>query len=582
MQVASLYILDCVLLLECVLLQVESATVLYCPDAYCRGLAGAFRSSATRLGIAITEVSEGEFSLEDAIGPQCSRRHEVIVMATWESFHFELYQRAKRTPEYQWNRTIWLGLAATTTEVGHRIPSYIGVRLGHDTGAQEFRAFKNFWTSNTEARSLPGQIDLFRRPYLSLVHDAVWALLLAVHNLVLAGVSPYDGVAVRDALRDVSFQGASGNITFTSDLDLLGGSYEYVTNLGSWDEALGEGELKTVGHYDAATQTRNKVSEMNNDQLAFLVQDRKKPVCGDGLVASPEEACDDGNVEGGDGCSGTCAVEPTHTCVSRNCGASNCAPVIVRKQFGSLEVALVVGGAVLVLLLVSVLWICYIRGIKLDPDEQMLRLRTVELRERLQITRKHGYILSTDKFVTWSRSRYVIIPKVLMDSAVRLMLLKDFDLDAFDAFCVLVTNTEHDTRNGDWGTTSDVGFTADIPFYIPSNIPPFSHETPGTHVPVDAADTGTINVHWTVTSTNGNGGTAPSPPSFINFKKKWGSASFEERARSGMQGQTVSRRSGEVLSRRSGEVLNSPQRQRRHPFRPPESSHLSLLRRWRM
>jgi hypothetical protein len=24
----------------------------------------------------------------------------------------------------------------------------------------------------------------------------------------------------------------------------------------------------------------------------------------------------------------------------------------------------------------------------------------------LQITRQHGYILSTDKFVTWSRSRY--------------------------------------------------------------------------------------------------------------------------------------------------------------------------------
>jgi len=380
-------------------------------------------------------------------------------MATWESFHFELYQRAQRTSEYQWNRKIWLGLAATTTEVGHKIPGYIGVRLGHDTGAQEFRAFENFWTSNPEARSLPGQVDLLRRPYLSMVHDAVWALLLAVHDLVLAGVSPYDGVALRDALRDVSFQGASGNVTFTSDLDLLGGSYEYVTNLGSWDEARGLGELKSVGRYDGATQTRNKVSEMNSDQLAFLVRDRKKPVCGDGL-ASPEEACDDGNVVGGDGCSAMCTVEPTHTCVSsRKCGASTCSPVIVRKQFGSLELALVVVGVVLVLILVCVIWMSHIRGIKLDPDEQMLRLRTVELRERLQITRKHGYILSTDKIVTWSRSRYVIIPKVLMDSAVQLMLLKDFDLDAFDAFCVLVANTEHNTDNGDWGMSSDVGFT---------------------------------------------------------------------------------------------------------------------------
>jgi len=84
------------------------------------------------------------------------------------------------------------------------------------------------------------------------------------------------------------------------------------------------------------------------------------------------------------------------------------------------------------------------RSVKVDPYEELMRLRAIDLRAQLEITRQHGYILSTDKIFTWSRSRYVIIPQRLMDSAVRLTVLEDFDLDAFDAFCVLVANAEYD------------------------------------------------------------------------------------------------------------------------------------------
>ena len=39
------------------------------------------------------------------------------------------------------------------------------------------------------------------------------------------------------------------------------------------------------------------------------------PYCGDGIVQSDRgETCDDGNRKGGDGCSGTCHVEPNYTC----------------------------------------------------------------------------------------------------------------------------------------------------------------------------------------------------------------------------------------------------------------------------
>lgn len=46
------------------------------------------------------------------------------------------------------------------------------------------------------------------------------------------------------------------------------------------------------------------------------------PICGDGLVRG-DEACDDGNVETGDGCAEYCAVETAHRCDGE---PSSCAP----------------------------------------------------------------------------------------------------------------------------------------------------------------------------------------------------------------------------------------------------------------
>ncbi|MFO0761681.1 MAG: DUF4215 domain-containing protein [Byssovorax sp.] len=38
------------------------------------------------------------------------------------------------------------------------------------------------------------------------------------------------------------------------------------------------------------------------------------PVCGDGIVKAGLEGCDDGNMNSGDGCSSSCAIEPNYTC----------------------------------------------------------------------------------------------------------------------------------------------------------------------------------------------------------------------------------------------------------------------------
>jgi hypothetical protein len=102
-------------------MQISNATVVFCPDSYCRGLAKSLGDSAVKHGIAITAISEADFSLGSFIGQDCRRWSEVIIFATWASFVFELFQRATVTPEYNWSRAIWMGFAAIS-EDGHKIP----------------------------------------------------------------------------------------------------------------------------------------------------------------------------------------------------------------------------------------------------------------------------------------------------------------------------------------------------------------------------------------------------------------------------------------------------------------------------
>ena len=247
---------------------------------------------------------------------------------------------------------------------------------------EEFRAFQRFWRTAPEASVLAGEADLARRPYLSMAHDAMLSLLLAVHNLVAAGGDVSNGSAVREALGQVTFRGASGDISFTSNLDLMGGSFEFVTNLDTWDAATGSGPLEFVGSYDAGTQA----FEMRDDRLARLFRVRQTAVCGDGVTAADEEECDDGNVQDGDGCSAQCLVETAHTCTRPTCSNSTCSRIVVAKAFTPAAVGFMIVTPILIgIVLVWAGCKMWVRRTKLDEDEELRRLSTNELREILQV-----------------------------------------------------------------------------------------------------------------------------------------------------------------------------------------------------
>ena len=70
------------------------------------------------------------------------------------------------------------------------------------------------------------------------------------------------------------------------------------------------------------------------------------------------------------------------------------------------------------------------------------------LRQRLLISRQDGYILSTENNM-WASSKSVVIPKAQMDAAVRLSRREPFDVNAFDAFCVVLADNEYSKCNFD-------------------------------------------------------------------------------------------------------------------------------------
>jgi hypothetical protein len=81
---------------------------------------------------------------------------------------------------------------------------YIGLKYSLQDDRAEFKAFQDFWRADPEAVKLLGVEDLDKRPYLAMAHDAMLSLVLAVHEIVAAGGSVFDGVSVRQALRQVS------------------------------------------------------------------------------------------------------------------------------------------------------------------------------------------------------------------------------------------------------------------------------------------------------------------------------------------------------------------------------------------
>jgi fibro-slime domain-containing protein len=82
---------------------------------------------------------------------------------------------------------------------------------------------------------------------------------------------------------------------------------------GASDQSSSGGSGGSIA-IDAASDTNaDATCDLDADDCVFEVPDAG-PFCGDGIVNQATEACDDGNLLPGDGCTGVCETEPNATC----------------------------------------------------------------------------------------------------------------------------------------------------------------------------------------------------------------------------------------------------------------------------
>jgi hypothetical protein len=70
-------------------------------------------------------------------------------------------------------------------------------------------------------------------------------------------------------------------------------------------------------------------------------------------------------------------------------------------------------------------------------EERSLQQAVMDLLHRLHITRKNGFILSSESAPFWrSGNDFIVVQKSHAEAAARLSLLTEFDINQFDAFCL--------------------------------------------------------------------------------------------------------------------------------------------------
>ena len=75
---------------------------------------------------------------------------------------------------------------------------------------------------------------------------------------------------------------------------------------------------------------------------------------------------------------------------------------------------------------------------KRTAAEEALEAQFSQLRKQLHITLADGFMLSSERVSIWRWKSLVQIPRIHLETAARLAVLQDFDVEIFDAFCLLL------------------------------------------------------------------------------------------------------------------------------------------------
>jgi hypothetical protein len=120
--------------------------------------------------------------------------------------------------------------------------------------------------------------------------------------------------------------------------------------------------------------------------------------------------------------------------------------VVTDDKRTAILVGVLVGGFALLLFGVS-MWLWTSKKKSESEEETILQMRVEEIRKKLHLTVKDGFLLSSERPSFWNRrTDIVFLRKSHLESVARFSMFQDFDVMLFDAFCLSLDSCNGQNR----------------------------------------------------------------------------------------------------------------------------------------
>lgn len=248
----------------------DTVSTLSTNDDYGQGGMDVFKAAAADLGIEVLspqEFAPGESDVKVKLQAIVDSGAKVIILNMIVADAVTVFSQAASVGITAENGFVWVGTDGPTqsqvfensTIVEDAMTGMIGTRPNRGIG-DIYTAFLDSWEAADPA-DYAGAGDREPNTYATFAYDAVYAFAYAADNMITAGTDPEDGALLLAELKDLTFDGATGPVSFDENGDRLG-VYDIINLVdgvfvvvGTWDIPNGMQLTGTITWPDGGTKT---------------------------------------------------------------------------------------------------------------------------------------------------------------------------------------------------------------------------------------------------------------------------------------------------------------------------------------
>jgi len=371
-----------------------------CVDVYCTGLAQTFLQRCKELNIEVEQIHFWEFNnpsgtqaLIKTIYENCSDSR-LFVLAMHDHDALEIFQAADTIGAS--GNVVWMG-SESVTSISSGLPyGYLGMKIGFNDTNPIFKRLQAFWDSLNPAE-FPGADKLLTNPYLVLSYDATFALARAFDAMIRNGISIFNLSAIVETIKDLSFDGASGKVSFDSSLNPSFGIYDLVNQKAN--------ETVSIARWEAGSITH------------LVMADTPTETWFDVAVTWP-------------GPSGKNTIPV--------CASAAQSSQLLLKLLLSICLSLL-----FVFFVTMFLWCYFCRPARTDDEDVEVIKMVNKIRQQLKMTIKDGFLTSREAHTRryrLSKGRMKVIDYRYLVNAAKFTLIRDFEIKHMNAFCNWLRN----------------------------------------------------------------------------------------------------------------------------------------------